>query len=94
MPNDAAFREALDALVKLCADYYEPPEGMLDAALARVLALYAEALAGEVYEVLMVVNPEYPGDRHYWDARNVPTFPAHYIITPGVFRVTKVEEGQ
>ena len=46
MPNDAAFREALDALVKLCADYYEPPEEMLAAARAEVLRLYEEAKRG------------------------------------------------
>ena len=47
--------------------------------------------AGE--EVVRVVNPEYPGDKHYWAANNVPTFPASYIITPGTFRVTPLDGG-
>ena len=48
--------------------------------------------AGE--EVVRVVNPEYPGDKHYWAANNVPTFPVSYVITPGTFHVTRVEEGE
>ena len=33
----------------------------------------------------MVVNPEYPADKHFWYSRNHPDFPPHYIITPGRF---------
>lgn len=68
---------------------YEPVVANARAALD---AFVERLTAGE--EVVRVVNPEYPGDRHYWDARNVPTFPSHYIITPGTFRVTRVEEGE
>lgn len=97
------FREALDALVDAtyCSALADERGGQDEkvawqeryaAARAEVERLYA-ARVGEEYEVTMVVNPEYPADRHYWDNGNIPTFPANYRLTPGVFRVTKGEAG-
>lgn len=67
---------------------YEP---VVANARAALTAFVERLTAGE--EVLQVVNPKYPGHKHYWAANGFPAFPASYVLTPGTFRVTPLDGG-
>lgn len=82
--SDAAFREALDAILELVENHsYAYAER--DAMYARVLALYAER-QGEVYEATDIHN------RHGIRVRVIKVPPQEFGVGARVW-VTKVEEG-
>lgn len=95
--NDAAFREALEEYVQASddrkwfgSDLHTAPlevlEARKNAALARVLALYAER-QGEVYEATDIHN------RHGIRVRVIKVPPQEFGVGDRV-RVTKVEEAK